>query len=413
MSRHKLVRYSVFVLYLIFLLLISEFILRAFFPVDFTFIEKPVPFFYRISDNNRIGYELRPNTRETNSAGFRDFEYPRDKDRDVMRIAVIGDSIAWGLGASQRETTYAKRLETLLNKEKKRFEVLNFGVPGYGTVQILERFKEKVAGYKPDIVIYGYWFNDFHRYGCDRRQKFLLNTSDDSIRAKIWEFYCSFVLKHSVAEEITVNLILESQLFKRSYLLSRDFRKQFSAKENPDGFLPDATSQAATQAKRWLGVFRERMKQCEGEKKLRFLNKKPNEEDFYEYWSALRSLRDYCQQHSLRLILLLTPVLSDFSDYKYLPLHKFMHELAESMGIEVLDTLDAFSEKNYQEVLFGNNDVCHFNDLGHSIAAKTIAEYLEKGSVAPAFSDLYASQIRGGSKPRNSFVVKIDHTAAK
>jgi len=152
-----------------FLLLISELVARTFFPIDFPSIAFETPESeYKLSDNRKIVYELRPNTEDINSAGFRDFEYKIDKDPGVTRIAVIGDSIAYGecVESFGFEETYAKRLEQLLNKEKKkRFEVLNFGVSGYGTTQIFEHFKDKAMKYKPDIVIYGYWFNDFNKYG--------------------------------------------------------------------------------------------------------------------------------------------------------------------------------------------------------------------------------------------------------
>ena len=55
-----------------------------------------------------------------------------------------------------------------------------------------------------------------------------------------------------------------------------------------------------------------------------------------------------------------------------------MHELAGSMGIEVLDTLGPFSRENYKELLMSHRDLCHFNDRGHFIVAKTIAEYLDR-----------------------------------
>ena len=54
-----------------------------------------------------------------------------------------------------------------------------------------------------------------------------------------------------------------------------------------------------------------------------------------------------------------------------------MYKVAENMGIEVLDTLGSFREK-HEDVFLSQDDICHFNDYGHFIVAKTIAEYLER-----------------------------------
>ena len=155
-------------------------------------------------------------------------------------------------------------------------------------------------------------------------------------------------------------------------------RKYFSFKENTARGGVNAASENAGAPRYWYGVFSECMKKCARGNNMRFLDEKLNEQDFYEYWNAFHGLADDCKKHAVRLILLLTPVLSDFSDYQYLPLHEFMHELAGSMGIEVLDTLGPFSRENYKELLMSHRDLCHFNDRGHFIVAKTIAEYLDR-----------------------------------
>src|SRR3989338_1940268 len=65
------------------------------------------------SDNPRILYELKPNTKinfsgaffkippsaiEISSQGLRDYEYPVRKEEGKFRIIILGDSIAFGWG---------------------------------------------------------------------------------------------------------------------------------------------------------------------------------------------------------------------------------------------------------------------------------------------------------------------------
>jgi hypothetical protein len=67
-----------------------------------------------------------------------------------MRVAVFGDSFAFGSEAAD-DDTYA----AVLGRELPRAEVMNFGVPGYGPDQMLLRFREEGAAFHPDVVVLG------------------------------------------------------------------------------------------------------------------------------------------------------------------------------------------------------------------------------------------------------------------
>jgi lysophospholipase L1-like esterase len=96
----------------------------------------------------------------TNSWGLRDREYPRTKPPDVRRIAVIGDSIAFGLGV-RAEDTFSELLEVELNRvEPARYEVINFSDIGYTSSQEEIVLTEKVIGIKPDVVVLAFCTND-------------------------------------------------------------------------------------------------------------------------------------------------------------------------------------------------------------------------------------------------------------
>ncbi len=92
-----------------------------------------------------------------------DHVIPRTKQRDIFRIAVLGDSCVFGQGIEFSETI-SERLEFLLNRfcsrRGRRYEVLNFGVPGYNTAMESELFRTRVLLFKPDAVILVYVGND-------------------------------------------------------------------------------------------------------------------------------------------------------------------------------------------------------------------------------------------------------------
>jgi hypothetical protein len=98
-----------------------------------------------------------------NSLGFRDTrEYSLTKPAGTFRIMVLGDSVTFGHGALY-ETTYPYLLEQRLREWRPdvKWEVWNLGVPGYNTAQELAYLNEIGERYAPDLVIVGFFSNDF------------------------------------------------------------------------------------------------------------------------------------------------------------------------------------------------------------------------------------------------------------
>lgn len=125
-----------------------------------------------------LGWANRPHARGTrttseftysvrvNSEGQRGPEVSRERTQDKLRIAVLGDSFAWGWGVAE-EDSFPARLERLMPWT----EVINFGVVGYGPVQYLLQ-ADRVLAFQPDLVVVAFCLgNDFadtvlyRRYG--------------------------------------------------------------------------------------------------------------------------------------------------------------------------------------------------------------------------------------------------------
>ncbi|MFT4648260.1 MAG: lysophospholipase L1-like esterase [Glaciecola sp.] len=91
-----------------------------------------------------------------NSLGFRDPERTYAKPAGVKRVLVLGDSVTWGWGVDNGER-FSDLLEARLGEE---VQVLNMGVPGYGTGQQFWNLEKFGWRYEPDAVVLCLVLND-------------------------------------------------------------------------------------------------------------------------------------------------------------------------------------------------------------------------------------------------------------
>ncbi len=116
-----------------------------------------------------LGWRVRPSTdwgieRRINAAGFRGPERPLAKPANTTRIACLGDSVTFGWSQLESET-YPFVLQDLLDRAglERRFEVFDFGVPGYTTHQARRLLESDVLAYQPDVVTLLFGWNDTHQ----------------------------------------------------------------------------------------------------------------------------------------------------------------------------------------------------------------------------------------------------------
>ena len=138
------------------------------FPFLETIRERP-RYFYSASENPILGYELEPETELTfegrqlriNRYGIREFSDGLAEDK--RRVAILGDSVVFGVAHSQEDTISAL-VQQRLDPSNEEIKVLNFSVPGYGLAQLLVLLQEKNRIYDVNDVVYLLNFNDFARH---------------------------------------------------------------------------------------------------------------------------------------------------------------------------------------------------------------------------------------------------------
>jgi hypothetical protein len=82
------------------------------------------------------------------------------KNKDKVRIFVIGGSQAWGSGAADSNSTFTKLLEKNLLARELPVQILNGGINSAGLHVITRANKELLPVFKPDIVIIDVGTND-------------------------------------------------------------------------------------------------------------------------------------------------------------------------------------------------------------------------------------------------------------
>lgn len=81
------------------------------------------------------------------------------KNSEVYRILIVGDSLTYGLGVPEA-WTYGRILERALQRNY-RAEILNLGVSGNQSEDVLHLTTQYVPQLRPNLVVYGVCLNDF------------------------------------------------------------------------------------------------------------------------------------------------------------------------------------------------------------------------------------------------------------
>jgi len=288
---------------------------------------------FRESQDPLLSFELSPNIRNRyiriNSDGFRGEEYTPEPLEGTRRIAVMGDSETFGFTMIE-EKTLPGNLQLILNSESgKRYEVLNFGVPGYNTIQESRVLEEKVFKYNPAIVILYYNFND------------------------------PIISPRS--------MLIRKTAFHRSYLVS--FVDWAISRHNTSNEIEKHYDKIIKQGS------------TEADSMVDFYLNLHNGANFKTTKSLVQKMGRVSKSHGCRFILVIAPELYDFDDFKkypYYPVHSILKELA-STEIEVLDPLpDVIAiGKKPGDLWVAYND-SHKNEEAQTAVAKAIARYLTK-----------------------------------
>jgi lysophospholipase L1-like esterase len=264
---------------------------------------------------------------EENSRGLRDYEYDYEKQDDVFRIVVTGDSFTYGTGVPSMEDIFVKRLERALNTRAgstHRFEVINGAQPGYNTPHEYRWLRDEGVKYSPDLFIVVYFFNDA--------------TSMGTVAALFRPIYQQAVegsRGKSVLYSYVKYRILRSVVSRRT---TEEYRRAYF--EGKGGMTGSGLWEKAKE--------------------------------------SILSIKALSEEADIKLLFVIFPILIDLDeDYAFQDIHDIVSEYLQENHIETFSLLPAFVEyPGTSESLWVGIVNAHPNEKGHEIAAAALTTYL-------------------------------------
>jgi len=258
-----------------------------------------------------------------NRQGFREKEFA-PKAPGKKRIVILGDSFTYGHGMAD-SLCYPRVMEKLLGEKcpAGHYEVLNLGVGNTGIGWIYRISPVVLKKLKPDILIYGYFFND----PMDKYIKLSPNISEAPNEG--WP--------QAHKERNYFSLGRREKIRPYSFEMTRAL---FNS----------------------IQVHRET---------LDFYRKNHTPGEWAQTRKAIESINRSAQNQNCRFIVVLLPVISNMKDSPLADIHKYINTTMKKDNVEVVDCLPALSRFD-DKMLYLHPKDKHPNALYHQTVAETI-----------------------------------------
>jgi peptidoglycan/LPS O-acetylase OafA/YrhL len=208
------VRWSVIVGLIITLPIAAEAIVRLVDPQEVLgWGERP-----SLEPHDTYGYRLKPNksTRlrwmsydyivEANALGFPGKLYEKHKPENVYRIMVTGDAFESAEGVDTKDAWPRLIEKQLLKEAGVETQVLNFSITGWGPNQYASVIDDYAPEYEPDLIIVGFFVNDFFDVGLNGDQYRRSIGFQKGSQTSAQSYICLVHLRSWITANITIPL---------------------------------------------------------------------------------------------------------------------------------------------------------------------------------------------------------------
>lgn len=301
---------------------------------------------------------------KTNAHGMRWRDTPLRSGGAKQRVAFVGDSFTFGLWADSAEHTLVGVTDAALAHEG--FEVMNFGVPGYGFLDAELLIQQEVLAFDPDhVVLVFYTGNDFldthlglHRYRVAGNGT--LELDGQVTRERIpGEFRDDAPMVREFFQDVRVYTLLRHAV--------NGLRRDDQVRRGPVS-MPAANGYTSnifwSQAR--YPAFGEAAKTAS--------------------LSAMRRIKARCDQQGVQLLVVSVPGIEQIyhpewfvGDYDIRFPQQHVEDVARAEGVAYLDLLPALAHEaraNRANLHFQRDG--HFNNAGHRVGGEHVAAFLRQ-----------------------------------
>ena len=253
-----------------------------------------------------------------NNYFFRDRDFDPNKRAGIVRIGVLGDSIAFGGGIKNVNDRFSNILEKKLRDAGKNAQVYNLGTQGYDTGGEIESY-QKVRHLNFDIIVWQYFLNDIQPYGKSTGTPIIARNSQ---QAKIVQFLSN-----------------KSFFFDFIYWrLSQRYQKTFDQLKNAD------------------------------------LAQYQNPEVLQKHKEEMSAFIKDLKRENKRIVVIIFPFVHLIgADYPSTNIHQDLNQFFEQEGVEVINLLDYLKDKKARNLIVIGLD-SHPNEAVHAEAAQKLFE---------------------------------------
>jgi peptidoglycan/LPS O-acetylase OafA/YrhL/lysophospholipase L1-like esterase len=307
------------------------------------------------SQSTRLQWESYDYVVSANSLGFPGKEYPATRSPNSYRILVTGDAFTSAEGVDT-ENAWPRLIEQRMNATdtSRKIEVLNFAITGYGPQQEQAVIDSFVPTYHPDLVLIQMFVNDFED-ALISNDRFMSLIGFGRLSSESVAAYLSFA---------HLKKYIKDKMVKPAIAILR------SNPSPPYGY--------------YLGHFsafdlRRRETAWKGKNAVR---------------RSLEAIRATARDNNADLLLLMVPApiqvcqpkdlsyyprnvdLSDTSTFDLDLPQRTAHELAESLGIEIIDLRKLFAGAANVRSYQPDNE--HWTAEGHQLVADYLTQFLNE-----------------------------------
>jgi lysophospholipase L1-like esterase len=294
-----------------------------------------------IVDDPVLNWRFIPNSRfqqgkivnQYNSMGFRGEDHPIARRPGVTRIVVIGDSVTEGYGVEWHEA-FGPAVQARLGSA---YEVVSLGMGGLNAPQVVHILEKAGLQFAPDYVVVNFVLND-----CD----FYSRVETD---AKHADKDSEIALLGIRINPKVKRLLKSSALVYLVNVRVADLWGRLKG-EPPHDYYTALWADEKNRAK---------------------------------VTAAFEKLRALRNSHGFKVVIVVWPLLTDFSRYEFRSIHEWVGGQAAAKGFATIDLLPVFTAQPFRRLQVTSEDHVHPNASGHAMAASEFSQWMARTQANP------------------------------